>query len=214
MAKDRTKHSTLAQGENLVRLGALIVGESARTIEVDASKLPAPPTSYDADFAWVEHSIGRVSFFFGKGRRGNTTLRSRVEVKYPVEDLVRRFWKNAQEFRKTLADYCERWPKDPARDGLRPESMVAEKEHSEWANVDYMAHAGSEAAIDFYHVPPGGVARFAKGLGYSALDLSPVLRIQLSSFELRRLLDQVESIVAEAAKYVPATETDEAESQR
>src|SRR5690349_7828988 len=70
-----------------------------RTINVDLGKLPGPSREYDADFAWISHHVGRVSFFFGKrdlNEQGK--LRTRLEVRYPPEHLVGNFWRNSRDF--------------------------------------------------------------------------------------------------------------------
>jgi hypothetical protein len=177
-----------------------------KSIHIDMSKLPAPTTVYDADLAWVEHAAGRVSLMFAKlSRNDGARLRTRLEIRYPPEDFFRAFWGNSREFHGRLRTFSEMWPRDNSRDSLRPELMPADKDHSEWVNFDAMCHAGTEASIDFFLLPAAAVARFVQGQGSSGLTLAPVVRINLGSFELLRLLDLAKPVADEVESYLPAT---------
>jgi hypothetical protein len=66
-----------------------------------------------------------------------------------------------------------------------------------------MAHAGTEASIDFYQLPPFGLAQFSKGSGASQLVVTPIVRVQMTIFELCRLLDAVAKVVTEIEAYLP-----------
>jgi len=176
-----------------------------KSIRIDLSKLPTPGGVYDADVAWVEHSVGRVSILFAKlSRNTKDTLRTRLEIRYPPEDFLRAFWGNSREFHKRLTTYCKAWPSDDARDKLHPESFKAEKDHSEWVNFDSMAHAGTEASVDFFLLPAADIARFAQGQGSSGLILTPVVRVNMSAFELLRLLDSAQDVADTITNYLPA----------
>src|SRR5438445_3134779 len=70
-----------------------------RTINVDLRKLTAPVNVYDADLAWIAHRPGTVSLFFGKrSLPPKRELRTRLELRYPPENLVHHFWRNSREF--------------------------------------------------------------------------------------------------------------------
>lgn len=175
-----------------------------RTINVDMTKLPTPPNVYDADYAWIEHRPGTVSLFFGKRNRDEADqLRTRLELRYPPENLVGHFWGNSRQFHEKLREFAGKWPKDEERSGVNPTRMRAVKEHSEWANFDAMAHAGTEASIDFYLMPPSGIARFARGQGSAGLKFAPIVRVQLTIFELLRLLDETANVVKQIEGYLP-----------
>jgi hypothetical protein len=174
-----------------------------KTINVDATKLPPPPNVYDADSAWIEHRPGEVSIFFVKRSRDSDTLRTRLEIRYPPENLVGHFWKNSRDFHDGLTAYVERWSlqqQDPRPDASR---LKAEKEHSEWANFDIMAHAGTEATIDFYQLPPPGIAQFTRGQGSHGLRFVPIVRIHLTIFELLRLMNSMAEVVEVIQGYLP-----------
>ena len=181
-----------------------------RSITIDMGKLTPPSQVYDADCAWLEHQPGDVRLFFAKLSRDiPKTLRSRLELRYPPESLVRHFWKNSREFHSKMKEFAAKWPQNQTRDAIEPERMPATKEHSEWANFEAMAHAGTEAVIDFYTLPAAGIARFARGHGSAGLRLTPVVRVQLSIFELTRLLDTMEPVVAMIEAYLPSLEKPE-----
>jgi hypothetical protein len=191
-----------SQGE-VVASDPITVGPD-RTINIDLAKLPSPLNVYDADFAWIEHHAGRVSLLFGKGNRDEPgKLRTRLEVRYPPENLVGNFWRNSREFHRKLRAYVDKWPADGLRDSVDPAKMPAGRDHSECANFEAIAHAGTEAVIDFYLMPPVGIARYAQGQGSAGLKFSPVVRVHLSIFELIRLLDASGSVVEQINSYLP-----------
>lgn len=175
-----------------------------RSLTIDMAKLPTPNLSYDADYAWIEHQPGDLRLFFAKRNRDNPLgLRSRLEVRYPPESLVGHFWRNSREFHQQMKAFAVQWPKHHERDDVRPETLKTDKEHSEWANFEAMAHSGTEAMIDFFTLPVWGVAKFVGGQGSSGLKMVPVVRIQMTVFELTRLLDSMESVVTEIKNYLP-----------
>lgn len=176
-----------------------------RSITIDMAKLPQPTVSYDADYAWIEHKPGDVRLFFAKGTHDDQgRLRSRLELRYPPESLLGHFWRNSREFHERMKTFAAKWPdvRDD-RDAVRPETFKAEKEHSEWANFESMAHSGTEALIDFYSLPVTGLARFVAGQGSDGLKIISVVRVQMTIFELTRLLDSMEQTVREIENYLP-----------
>jgi hypothetical protein len=187
------------------RVGALSVDVSERSIGIDMSKLPQQQKIYDADLAWIEHHPGDVRLLFGKlNNMTRASLRTRVEVRYPVECFYKHWWMNSRGLHERLREYAKRWPQDEELARLQPGKMEAEKEHSEWANFDYMAHSGTEAVVDFFHLSPAGLARFAKSASVRDLELEPVLRVQLIFGELLTLLDRCADVVSEIESYLPS----------
>lgn len=174
-----------------------------RSIKIDLSKLSAPTNLYDADLATIFHSDGEVSLFFAKKAIGEENkLRTRIELRYPPENLVHHFWKNSRDFHVRLRQFAEDWPKKKALEAdLR--SWSSARDHSEWVNFEAMSHAGTEATIDFYQLPPPGIARFNQGLGSGNLQIVPIVRVQLTVFEMLRLLDATAPVVAEIERYLP-----------
>lgn len=190
--------------------GAIRVAVGDRkAILIDSSKLATPRNVYDADVSWVEHRPGAsVSLFFGKLNRDKPEhLKSRIELRYPPEDFVRHFWGNSRDFHAKLRGVAERLPRDEWRDNVNPEKWPAEKDHSEWVNFDYIAFAGTQAAMDLFNLAPGGVARYSRGQGTAGLELHAVVRIQLTIFELVRLLAACGPVVDMIQKYMPAFES-------
>ena len=191
-------------GNAIEVVGDPIVVGLGRSIKIDLGKLATPQNVYDADYAWIEHRVGAVSLFFAKKSRDEPdTLRTRLEVRYPVENLVGHFWGNSRDFHQKLKEFVSQWPADAMRDASTPTSMKALKEHSEWANLESMSHAGTEAVVDFYSMSLAGLARFARGQGSDGLVLAPVVRIQTSIFVLIHLLDECEAVVREIEAYFP-----------
>ena len=185
------------------QLNALQVNASERSIVIDMSKLAPPQNIYDADCAGVEHRRGDVRLFFGKLKLpGRNQLRSRIEIRYPVETFYRHLWQNSRSFHEKLREYAQQWPSDHGRDQLSLTEVEADKDHSEWANFDYIAHSGTEAAIDFFHLPAAALARFKQG-SVNDLELEAVLRVQLTADELLRLLDRCAEVVSEIESYLP-----------
>lgn len=185
------------------QLNAVLVNASERSIAIDVSRLAPPQNIYDADCAGVEHRRGDVRLFFGKlklPRRDQ--LRSRIEIRYPVETFYKHLWQNSRGFHERLRQYAQQWSSDYGHDQLILTEVEAEKDHSEWANFDYMAHSGTEAAIDFFHLPAAALARFKQGSA-NDLELAAILRVQLTAYELLRLLDRCADVVSEIESYLP-----------
>jgi hypothetical protein len=176
-----------------------------KTIIIDTAKIASPSHLYDADYAWVEHRPGRdASLFFAKAHRdAEGKLKSRLQIRYPPEDFVRHFWKNSRTFHENVRRMLSSWPQDETRKGTKPEKWHAEKDHSEWVNFDYMAFSGSQAALDFYHLGPGGVSKYVRGQGTAGLELQAVVRIQMTLAELGYLLDLCQPVVDMINEYLP-----------
>ena len=185
--------------------GALLIGVADRSISVNLSKLDSPQHEYDADVAWVEHKPGDVRILFGKKNRDNKgSLKTRVEIRYPVEAFVRHFWGNSRDFHGRLRRFVEKWQIGAVEDAQKPSEMTAERDHSEWANFDYMSHSGTEASVDFFHLPPSGLARFVRNQeDTSGLEIAAVLRVHLTVHDLLRLLDNCQAVAADIEAYVP-----------
>lgn len=172
-------------------------------LKVHWAKLRVPDRIYEADFAWIKLRHGAVSLFFGKEDLDTQdTLRTRLEVRYPIEKFLNHFWKNSRDFHRVLRQLPD-WPIDRGREEVSPERMRALKDHSEAANFEYMARYGSEAVLDFYYVPPSGIARLAQGMGAAGLRVDPVVRVQTTMRELLRLLNAAEPVAAELAGEMP-----------
>ena len=181
-----------------------MVNTADGTVSIDPTKLGAPQNIYDADLAGIEHRVGDVRLFFGKLKRAvPNKLRTRIEIRYPVETFYRHLWKNSRAFHKEIRGYMQQWPAAEKPDPTRLSEMEADRDHSEWANFDYMAHSGTEAAIDFFHLSPGGLARFAKSASVDDLELEAILRVQLTVGELLALLDRCADVAAEVKSYLP-----------
>jgi hypothetical protein len=196
-----------APAKGLAELGGLQVNPVDHSASVDLKRLEAPSQVYDADFAWVEHRPGRVSLFFGKrGASQDNVLASRLEIRYPAESIPTSFWKNSVEFFDRLRLYVERWPasareRDETNEIARRWGAV--RTHSDWANFTYMAHSGTEASIDFYHLSAAARARFSNFDDLLHMKLRPVARVQMTIFTLGQLVDALEPVVAEIDSYRP-----------
>jgi hypothetical protein len=174
------------------------------SISIDLMKLQAPNNVYDADCVWIEHRPGRFSFFFGKRDLGsaNKKLRTRLEIRYPPENLVLN-WNRVHDFHVRVQKFIANWPNDEGLEQQKGMEWTADKDHSEWANFETMSHSGTQASIDFYLLPPYGVAQFRNGRGSSQLMVIPIVRVQMTTFELAGLLGSVEEAVAEIKGYIP-----------
>lgn len=185
-------------------MGALILNTEDRSISIDISKLGPPQRTYDADLASLEHHESDVRLFFGKLQLpGRKTLATRVEIRYPIEFFYRHLWQNSREFHERLH---ERAPglhisRSPRQERLH--ELEADKDHSEWANFDFMGYSGTEAAIDFFHLPAPDLARFSKTGAANNIAFEPILRVQLGVEQLLALLDRCADAVPEVKKYLP-----------
>lgn len=207
----RPKPDALTNLKNAVGVyqqGALEV--TAKGLKVNAAKLREPDLVYEADFAWVKVRNGAVSLFFGKQDLNDATkLRTRLEIRFPFESFIKHFWQTSREFHVAMREYIAQAPGDPDRDRVSAESMQGLKDHSQRANFNYIARYGTEAALDFYYLGPTGVASLAQGLGTNALHMDPVARVQITTQELLRLLDQAEPLVANLTAQLPLAERED-----
>ncbi len=175
-----------------------------KSINIDLTRVVAPANIYDADVAWVTHQPGRVSLFFGKRDLDQEArLRTRLELRYPAENLVHHFWSNSRGFHERLRAFVSLWPESANTAQAPVAKWEADKDHSEWVNFEAIAHAGTEATLDFYSIPAVGIARFRRGGGSASLTIVPVVRVNLTAFELLRLMDAVEPVVKEIEGYLP-----------
>ena len=191
----------------LVGDGAIRV-TSDGSLQVNLARVQPPQNVYDADFCWPERRMGTVSLFFAKAFPGVAAqrLRTRVELRYPYGPFVRHFWANSRGFHERLRAYLAEHPFEIESVNIRPAEMEAEREHSDWVNFDYLAHTASEAALDFFHVPPAGIAKFAQSHDRSGLTLTPVLRVHTTAAQLCSLLDACEPIAQEIETHFPPGE--------
>lgn len=211
MSKHRGKELTRFQGRpgrsaaSVTRVsGDPVTLGADGSILINTALLPPPEKIYDADVAWVRRGRGYVSFFFGKANIDDLSrLRTRLEIKYPPEGFVRHFLRNSREFHESLRTEVKNWPEEGLLSPLNGPDMQAEKDHSDWANFDYMARAGSQGTIDFFTLPVAGLVRFTQGHGSSGLIAVPVVRVQLSVLELSSLLDASQALADEVRRQVP-----------
>jgi hypothetical protein len=198
--KTRTRQLVRAAGagSSLERLPDPISIGPDGSLAIDVAKLGTPQDLYDADYAWPKRRGGAVSLFFGKANLDEPTkLRTRLELRYPIETFFHHLWNNSRDFHARIKEFLSRRPRDKDRDKLDPAKMKADRDHSDWVNIDYLAHTGTEAALDFFQLSPGGLAMFAQGKGASRLVMTPKVRVQTATEELCRLLDACEPIAQE-----------------
>lgn len=192
------------EGASTAFIGALRVDRAAGTVEVDSSKLSPPEVVYDADVAWIDYSLGNLTFVFAKVERDDPkTYRSRLEIRYPPEKIGLTFWKNSQDFLAVLSTLVAKWPAEATAPRKVDESIPARQSHSQWAGLTHLAFAGTEATIDFYHLSANALAELRRAGNVASLKLTPVVRVQLTSFELYRWMKKVESSVDAILASVP-----------
>ena len=189
-------------GHEVRQVGALSVNTAEHSIRVDLTKIEAPTQLYDADVAWIEHRLGCVSLLFGKLGPDRETLKSRLEVRYPAESFITTFWGNSLDFFEGLKKFVEQWP-ETVRETVDVSKWSAESIHSEWASFTYMSRSGSQSALDFYHISTSALARLARTGTVEGLRMRPVVRVQMTCFELLNLIDMSEPVVSEVKEYLP-----------
>lgn len=179
------------------------------SIVINTAKLQPPKNIYDADVAWVVRRKPEfVSFFFAKEDLNTEQFRTRVEIKYAIEPFYYHVFRNTRDFHEVLKN--DRDLGGPVHQTVEDlMKRTAARDHSEWANFEVMSRNGVHACIDFFLLPPAGVARLAMGGGSNWLDANGVLRIYTTSVEVRAMLDECAKIAAELAPLFPATETEQ-----
>ena len=172
---------------------ALVKAASDGNLQINLATLTTPPQTYDADLAWARLRRGAVSVFFAKLDDENPErLRSRLEIRYPVEAFIEHLWANSREFHTGLRE----WVSTSSLTEHDDPSMVqatAEKSTSVWANFEYIARAGSQGAIEFFHLSPAAAARLAAGVREVAVE--PIVRVLMTAVDLCRFLDSIQPLV-------------------
>lgn len=209
MPKDHTTSITrIPRPGDLQGRGAVSVDSSGKTLRIEWEKLKPPTNVYDADFAWAAERHGTVSLFFGKEHMSGKRLRTRMEIRFAPEPFVLNLWDDSVRFYNDLkARRANSLP--PAPPTRAPEELMgfeSDREHSDWANFAYIAHHGTQASLDFFRLPPAGIARFATTGGTSYLEPDPIVRVHTTVWELLRLLDVCEPIASRVRASLPTEE--------
>jgi hypothetical protein len=175
---------------------------------VSSADLPIPSNIYDADYAWPQIRNGAVSLFFAKASAGDDSgLRSRLEVRLPMESFIRHFWQSSREFHaqvRTLVQQAGWRIKD--REHPKPEKLRPKNEHSVWANLDSMSRHGTAASIDFYHLAPDALVRFSRTRDLTKVTLEPIVRVLTTLSEALSLLDESAKIAEEVKPLIERAE--------
>jgi hypothetical protein len=190
------------------QVGALRIGSRDNSVAVDVSKLEAPTQAYDSDTTWIVYRTGRLSLFFGKRSVSEPgTLQSSLEIRYPPEDFLNT-WKASSDFFGQLNTYANGWDAaarkvDPLSGPPRPKVT-----HSEWVTFAAISHSGTEAALDFYHMSTQAIARFTLTHSVEGMKLRPIVRVQMTTFDLLDLVEQLRPIADDIAAKLPAVHQD------
>jgi hypothetical protein len=186
------------------QIGALRIGLADKSLGIDASRLEAPTQAYDADIAWVDYRPGNVSLFFAKKNRDDrNVLQSRLEIRYPAEDVVNTLWRPSVSFIGRLKTYVQLWPEEARGTDDAATNLPAARSHSEWASFTYMSHSGTEASVDFYSLAPSAIARYAQSQNIEGMKIHPVVRVQMTAFELAAFVERLAPIVGEIERSLP-----------
>lgn len=172
------------------------------TIEIATARLPTPENTYDADFCWAVERLEAVSLFFAKEKLGHSdALRSRLELRFPRESFLQAFMGSSVEFRRKLREALgQKYEAKSMPAAVARQALPADKEHSEWVNFDLIAYSGSQASLDFFHLPPAAMAQFAQTQSIDFIKLNPIVRVLTTSSELGRLLAICETIEASVSR--------------
>jgi hypothetical protein len=195
-----SKHRRELARATTVAGGAVDIVDNS--IRIDWTRLDPPTNVYDADFAWAAVRHGTVSLFFAKEFLSANRLRSRMELRFGFEAFVGAFWESSADFFAKLKAKVTP-PPEVTRSAADLMALESEREHSDWASFAYMAHHGTQASLDFFRLPPAGIARFITGGGTSGLKPDPIVRVHTTVWELYRLLEMCEPIVSQVRGLIP-----------
>lgn len=188
------------------QIGALRFNLNETSLGIDSSKLEAPERGYDADVAWIDYRTGKLSLYFAKlNRIDPSMLQSCLEIRYPPEDFVNTFWRISAGFLEKLKTYVDSWPHEAMDLVVPPTKATTERFYSEWVSFTYMSHSGTEAALDFYHLSPAAIARYAQRKTVEGMRLRAVVRVQMTVFELFALMNRATPIVEDIMKILPSS---------
>jgi hypothetical protein len=187
------------------QIGPLRFGLKETSVGVDINKLDAPTQAYDADATWVDYRPGRLSLFFGKRNRAEPdVMQSFLEVRYPPENFINTFWKMVNgTFLEKVNAYVSLWPDAARVVEAVPKQPRATQSHSEWVTFAYISHSGTAAALDFYYLSPSSIARFAQSKNIEGMRLRPVVRVQLTTFDLLDFVERLRPIAEDITINLP-----------
>lgn len=161
-------------------------GENAFTIQ--AALLPVPDRTYDADCAWAERKGGAVSLFFAKQDRDSPeALRSRLEVRMPIDSFAN-FWEHSREFYRRLQSSIR--SSDALKEPIvKAREMHSEKDHSDWATICVVALSGGQAQVDFFLLAQGDVFLYKRAGNRRRLEAQPIVRVYTTPAQMEVLFD-------------------------
>ncbi len=146
----------------------------ALSIRIEYESAPAPPHFYVADFFRVTPLGMVVLMEFGKLTGPSTsTLRSKLEIYFPVAMFMNQFWANSREFYKTLARFV-------AESGFRADNPLTEVAETEkvqtlHSNNVLTVLSGGECMMDFFYISPKEF--WAKPLKQGNIDMEALVRV-------------------------------------
>jgi hypothetical protein len=173
------------------------------TYEVDLGRLPLPQDIYTANSGWIFRDESWVTFGFGNKKYGENALRTRLEIRMPLE-AFNAMWKNTSEFFIKLKSsvtqnaYMQHAPSTDAR------SWPTDKEHVMVATVCVMMHGGTSAEMDFFEIPAPSILAAGRAGDLSSVQVRPVVRVALPTGILVQQLEECAKIDKEISAFFPS----------
>jgi hypothetical protein len=159
-------------------------GQAVMEIGIDYSKTQVPERSYYADYCDVQQGRTGHSLFFGKLAPGTSKLRTKIEVSFPDDMLLRQLWNTSRDYHESVRKFAERVQLPPVE---RVEDT--DKVQTFRANNVYLGTWGEESMMDFYYLSPRDI-HLAQSQSRAELDLDPVVRIVLSTAVMFEFLEK------------------------
>jgi len=153
-------------------------------VGIEYSKAQVPERSYYADYCEIERGRTGLSFFFGKLVPGTSKLRTKIEIAFPDEMVLKQLWYSSRNFHDTVRKTAELF-------NLEPVEQVedTDKVQTFRANNVLMAAWGEEAVMDFYYLCPRDVHQAPK-VARTEVDLEPIVRVVLSTALIFEFLEK------------------------
>ncbi len=173
------------------------------TYELDLGRLPLPHDIYTANSGWIVRDESWVTFGFGNKKYGENALRTRLEIRMPLE-AFHAMWKNTAEFFVKLRSsvtqntYMQHAPANDAK------SWLTEKDHVMVATVCVMMHGGTSAEMDFFEIPAPSLLAAGRTRNLSSVEVRPVVRVALPTGILVQQLEECAKIDKEISAFFPS----------
>jgi hypothetical protein len=177
-------------------------GDSAVSVKVDYSQIPAPDAYYVADYARIGVKDCTVQFVFGKLEGDLPRLRNKLEVRIPPYAFMGQ-WMSSLTLIDELKKYMDKLGYPSYATPVGVEEMT-DKVQTVHANNVLISGGESECSIDLYLLPPRDLRFYLEKR--ETPHLEPLVRILTEGRILVGLGQKFREVAEEIQQFAPSRE--------